>query len=104
MAQFARLAERCGPQWLDAFGEISTAGEGLKKRLDHRCSPAARRNESAVEEGRLAVTQGLPVRTVYSAACCEQHCVARGGVPLAGRGKTRIDVGLCLGDNAELEA
>ncbi len=88
---------------LDSLREVAAAGKRLQERLQFRRLPAGGRDERPIEKGGLAVPKWRSVGAVDQPAGGEQHRVARGRVPLAGRRCPRINVRLAFRDDAEFE-
>src|SRR6185503_7845274 len=74
-------------------------------RRDRRSSPRVQSagDEMRVAEARLAIDQRLAVGRHDLAARRLEHALAGGGIPFVGRAEAWIDIGLALGDQAELE-
>ena len=69
------LVRRCE---LDSFRQFTAAGEVFQEWIACRCFPAAGGDEGAIEEGGLAISEGLAIRSVDPAAGAEQHRMTGG--------------------------
>src|SRR5882724_3994936 len=79
------------------------SGPGGPRSHDRSSCAFAAGDEVWVAEAELAVEQGAAVGGHDLAARRLEHALARCGVPFVGRAEARINVGLALGDQAELQ-
>ena len=85
-------------------GRTSLGGKILQPRGDWRRLPPRRGAEPAVEEGGLAIAERRAIGAIDPTPGGEQDGVTGGGVPLAGRGLARVNIGPPFRDDTEFQA
>src|SRR4051794_1432061 len=97
------MALRLARRRLNTFGNIAATPEGFQKGSKQRRFPPGSCNEGAVEKRTLAVRKRCSVGPVDETARGKQHGVARRRIPFACRRGAGINVGVALGEDAELQ-